>query len=147
MRPYSGHYLQEDKKIFNYRLSRARRCIENAFGILASRWTIFHQTIYAFPETVDKIVKATVCLHNYIMEHKTERYCNNNFVDHESEGGSIIPGRWRDEMGNNLSLQRIRRRLGARNSRANAIETRDNIKKFVNTVGAVPWQVNHVRST
>lgn len=37
MRPYNRKDLGDKESVFNYRLSRSRRVIENAFGILVSR--------------------------------------------------------------------------------------------------------------
>lgn len=49
-----------------FRLSRARRVIENTFGILASKWRIYRRPIIAGENTVNAIIKATVVLHNFI---------------------------------------------------------------------------------
>ena len=37
MKPYPQSGLTQDKRVYNYRLSRARRIVENLFGIIASR--------------------------------------------------------------------------------------------------------------
>ena len=51
MRPYSGS-LNEQQSFFNYRLSRARRVIENTFGILVARWRLFRGPIRASRDNV-----------------------------------------------------------------------------------------------
>lgn len=56
MKPYSKRQLNDKEKIFNYRLSRARRTIENTFGILAARWRIFWRPIAVNPVTADSII-------------------------------------------------------------------------------------------
>ncbi|XDV11211.1 hypothetical protein PO909_000212 [Leuciscus waleckii] len=67
MRPYPGANLSYKKRIFNYRLSRARMVVENAFGILSSRWRIFLNRINLQPKNVDTLVMAACILHNFLL--------------------------------------------------------------------------------
>jgi hypothetical protein len=94
-KPYPGNGLTESQKVFNYRLSRCRRVIENAFGILSARWRIFRRPIKAKPCNVDSIVKACICLHNYLRLTDNAHYIPQGFVDTEDGKDEIIPGDWR----------------------------------------------------
>ena len=64
MKPYSIRGLTTEQRIFNYRLPRARRVVENAFGILANRFQVLLSTMQHHPSTVKLIVKACLILHN-----------------------------------------------------------------------------------
>ena len=66
LKPYSQIGLTRARRIFNYRLSRARRIVENSFGILANRFRVFMQPIALAPEKVEAIVMACCCLHNFL---------------------------------------------------------------------------------
>ena len=66
LKPYPSRQLDLSKRIFNYRLSRARRVVENVFGILASRFRVFKSTIDMEPEKAQKIVLACCALHNFL---------------------------------------------------------------------------------
>ena len=94
MKPFPGRGLTEREKLFNYRLSRARRTIENAFGILSARFRVFMTPIRADVSTVDLIVKATVCLHNYLLSTENARYVPSGFADSWSNEG-LVEGDWR----------------------------------------------------
>lgn len=68
MCPYVGKQLSHEKKVFNYRLSRARRYIECTFGIMANKWRVFHRPLNVnidFAESIS-IVLACCVLQNYV---------------------------------------------------------------------------------
>ena len=68
LRPYPGVSSRNDesKQIYNYRLWRARRVVENAFGILTQKFRLFYGRIQLSPENADKVVLAACVLHNYL---------------------------------------------------------------------------------
>lgn len=146
MRPFPGRttVLPQDVKVFNYRLSRARRTIENAFGILVARWRIFRSVITANPVNTETLVKGALCLHNYIKYSEdndligTRRYCPVNYVDSYGPNGEMIDGQWRNETRSN-QLRDIGR-IGSNFSSREAIELRRNLKAYLMGNGQVPWQ-------
>lgn len=50
LKPYPGKSLSGRQRIFNYRLSRARRIVENAFGIMSKRFQIFSRSSKLYAE-------------------------------------------------------------------------------------------------
>ena len=68
LRPYGGTHLTLEKRIFNYRLCRARRYVECAFGILSNKWRIFHRPINVDPDFAVDIIKACIVLHNFVRD-------------------------------------------------------------------------------
>lgn len=76
MKPYRQASLDSAKKeVFNYRISRARHIVENVFGILASRFRIFHTAINVDPQKVEKIVMAACALHNFLIDRQPHTLC------------------------------------------------------------------------
>lgn len=66
LRPFPGRSLNKERKIFNYRLSRARRNVECSFGILANKWRVFHTPLLVNPNFATDIIKASCILHNFV---------------------------------------------------------------------------------
>lgn len=126
LKPYSRRHLTREEKIFYYRLSRARRISENAFGILVSKFRIFEKPIPLSPEKVDKVVLACCALHNWL--RKTgNNYVSFGLIDYEDMNHVSHPGSWRDCTSD--ALLNIHQLTGDKNPSRVASQKRDNYCK------------------
>ena len=150
IKPYPGNIRELSEQIYNYRLSRARRVIENAFGILATRFRIYRRPIIANVDLVKNVVKATIALHNFLLISQREQdaytYCPHNFVDQNGRRGRVIPGQWRQDIGATAGLSRLDRNArGSNNSSKSVQKVQDDYKEYFNSPeGVVTWQMDAV---
>ena len=136
MKPYRRTNLTHGQKIFNYRLSRGRRVVENAFGILTSRWRCLDKTMLQTTKVVKIVVTACICLHNLIRM----RYANldRGQMDAEDEDHNIVPGAWRDE----VQMGEVQQAVGGGNiDNVVGKQQREYLRMyFCSAAGSVPWQ-------
>lgn len=78
MKPYCQQNCSNEQQYFNYRLSRARSVVENAFGILASRFGVFQKPIHLEPRKATIITLASCYLHNFLIKETAETYLFSN---------------------------------------------------------------------
>lgn len=125
MRPYPGKQLVDlSKRIYNYRVCRTRRVVENCFGIPVQKFRIYNRRIQSKPENVDYIILATCVLHNYIKKYSN---CTNEVFQNINEPISKITL-------NNIPIQGG----GARRA---AFATQELYREFFNSPAkSVPWQ-------
>lgn len=144
MKPYSGvHPKGSLQRVFNYRLSRARRVVENVFGIVSAVFRVLRKPILIGPEKAALIVMTVAHLHNFLRKSSTscQIYTPRDMFDTEVEG-HIIPGTYRtvtdEPMTSLLPIRRIPRRPPAD---ANLI--REELANFFQQEGRLLWQDNY----
>ncbi|KAL3179541.1 hypothetical protein MRX96_037925 [Rhipicephalus microplus] len=131
MWPYARRTLHEDddksyeRRVFNYRMSRARHTIENTFGILAQRWRVLCRPI-----------RSTAF---------STAYCPPGATDSEDWEGHLSPGSWRDEEAAGGAL--IPSRPTGCNAARYAKAVRNKLAHYFVTECQVPWQHKVVKST
>lgn len=123
LKPYPFRNMTHDQRIFNYRLSRVRRVVENAFGILANRFRILLTTINLSPEKVQIITLTCCVLHNYL-----RRECPQFVTDQEITKDYAFKFALAKQGGNRSTVQ--------------AGNIREEFMLYVNNEGAVSWQEN-----
>lgn len=128
LRPFPGRNLTERQRVFNYRLSRARRVVENAFGITAHTWRILLKRLEVTVAFASTITTACCTLHNFILNENmyAENYINGVTSTQKDSQSTIY---------NSGTSRRY-----ARPNRQ-AMEFRNAFADwFVSPAGEVPWQ-------
>ncbi|XP_066916383.1 putative nuclease HARBI1 [Clytia hemisphaerica] len=139
MKPFSQAKQNSGQRIFNYRLSRARRTSENAFGILAHRFRIFLNCIQTSPAIAKKLTLASCTLHN-LLSATVSDYAGEGYGDVVDDGGEIIEGQWRSEVDfRSVPLEGIQTE-----PEITAEEIRLHFMRHFETKGQVSWQWKHV---
>jgi len=139
MKPFGHRGLSHDERIYNYRLSRARRVVENAFGILANRFQVLMSTMQHKPGTIRMIVTTCMLLHN-LMRTRFPRM-QNRLMDREDRNRNMVPGRWR--RGKNLRDTVVAPGHNRANREGKTL--RNLLRHWVNSpAGDVPWQENMI---
>ena len=135
MKPFPMRGLTTEQRIYNYRLSRARRVVENAFGILANRFRIFQTAINLAMYKVDTVVLACCVLHNYLRRHvqgyaasAPDREADRSGISNREEGQECLAGL--------TSVDRVPSRLPTQSAR----QSRLDYLAYFNGIGAVSWQ-------
>lgn len=135
MKPFPGRILTHDEKVFNYRISRARRVVENAFGIMANRFRCLHHAMEQKVATVHKIVNTCVVLHNFARIHFPGAGANQ--LDRPLGDGNLARGAWR----NAFNWADVRNIRGGNIDAVAAKQQRETLKRyFASPAGRVPWQ-------
>lgn len=123
MRPYGGHSLPIKKRVFKYRLTRARRFIECSFGILSNKWRILHRPLNVGMDLAIDIVKACVLLHNFVRTRDGYSYTDTLHVEGVME--------------NEMPPVSV-------NAGNNVAGIRDYLADYFLTEGELPWQYSKI---
>ena len=139
MKPVPRRQLTMNQRIYNYRISRARRVVENAFGIMANKWRCLLYRIALSPEKLPVIVTACCVLHNMLLTRRLRD--EGHLFDREDPDHGVIQGQWREDPDNMVPLQARGGNTGTEQAKA----LRNYLVEYVNSEdGAVPWQQNMI---
>lgn len=123
MKPYNFRSHDVGERIFNYRISRARRMVESTFGLMASKFRVMRTTIDISEKNVKSCVLAICVLHNFLLT------TGDNYIGTFDQRTDIET---ETETGNETNQRR--------NGSNDAKNVRDKLKEYFVGVGQVSWQ-------
>jgi hypothetical protein len=106
MQIYPGQHPKGSKeRIFNYRICRARRVVENVFGRASSVFRVLRKPLLLEPEKAPLVVMAIACLHIFLRRSSDSAaiYTPPGTFEYYEENGRVIEGSLR-AMSNEICL-------------------------------------------
>jgi len=104
------NFLHVSRIRVNYRLSRVRRIVENALGLLVSVFRILRKPLIATPSTAEDITLACVYLRNCLRRNSATKQSRSppGTLDLENtDDGTVIEVEWRREIGNEGGMVKL----------------------------------------
>ena len=134
MKPFPHRNLEKRKRIFNYRITRARRCVENAFGIMANRFRVMLSPIILRPAKVKVIVQAACVMHNMLRTINPSTYTAGALsASHDGRDQALCV----NAVSNSLQGAKV---TGRRSATQSAKYYREKLCDYFNNEGSVSWQ-------
>ena len=141
MKFYSGQHPKGSKeRIFNYRICRVRRVVENVFGLASSVFRVLRKPMLLEPEKARLVVMTIACFHNSLRRSPDSAaiYTPPGTFDY-AENGGVIEGSWR-AMNNENMTSLFPTRKTARKPTLKAKEIRDELAAYFLSGGRVERQ-------
>ena len=139
MRPYSKPRggstvrMPYDQAVYNWRLSRARNPSECAFGIYVARFRIFQRRVCLSEKNIERVVQASVVLHNWLQEDRPV-----NMIMQELNDTDV-------RLANRVPCMRDLPNLHGYHSACVCLSMRDQHKDYFNSIGKLHWQDEYMR--
>ena len=118
MKPYAQQGLDAEKRVYNYMHNRARRILENLFGILANRWRFMRNLLH--PDVIEGLVSAALVPHNFLR-------------------GEVLTELWRQDLSFS-AMEPLETPTRGHNSSVDTKHVRDLFKDYFSHEGALEWQ-------
>lgn len=140
MKPFRQRVDNIMKRIYNYRISRYCRVVENAFEILAARFRVFRTAINLLLKNIKFVVMASSVARNYLITYLPGYYISAECFDQENiETGTTFPG---------LTTICSMMEPLQKNYVGDAFQRAKHIKELMNyfvNEGKIPWQIKFIQ--
>ena len=128
---------------------RARRIIENVFGIIANKFRLLRKPMNLHFDRVTDIVLSICAMHNFLLytNNSRENYLHPRLIDYEEPGTyELRPGIWKDEAISENTFLPLERG-NKHNYKTSQKEVRDEFMEYFVTLtptGKVECQYKHI---